>query len=214
MICGPAQAAALQCLTDLRILQLRNGHLPAGLEQLTSLRVLLLEAHSLVRPQDVAAFKEALPRLSNLLHLDLRELPPPVAEALPRCALRTFSFVPRTAGAAVPAALPAGPWLAALTCLAAPAALLHASLQHLPAAAQLERMAVLDADSCTDGLPAIINWAVGHAPLRLLFVQSKQPLPHEAWQCVLEGQRRRPELCIKPCTDAPAATPALQLLRS
>lgn len=145
---------------------------------------------------------DALPHLKHLRQLVVCSLPPAVCEALPRCSLQVLGVWPPKRGAVLPTALPSGPWLAELQELSAPEALLHASIPQLRTAARLQHVAVLQAAACDDGLRAIVSWAAGHTPLRLLAIGGTQAMLPAAWGCVLEAQRRRPDLCILPCTDA------------
>lgn len=199
---SPEEFGALERVTSLRRLKMKQCRLPACLERLTSLRQLCLMDGTLAAQEDWPVCGHALPRLTNLRQLQLANLPAPVSEALARCRLHILSICPAKTSTEALAALPSGPWLAEVREVAAPAALLHASTRQLRAATQLHHAAVLHADAAGNHLPAAVNWAVGHAPLRLLAVSGTKALPPAAWASLLEAQRRRPDLHIEPCTDA------------
>lgn len=189
----------LERLSGLQHLILRRCRLPDCLPRLTGLRSLRLQGGTLKQPEDAAVCAQALPRLTSLRHLILISLPAAVSVALPRCTLHVLGIVQSKPH---DAALPSGPWLKELRELGVPATLLHASLQRLRSAAQLQHVAVVQAASCGDGMTAIVNWAVGPAPLHLLAVSGTEALPPTVWACIVQGQRRRPELHIQPCADA------------
>lgn len=202
---SPQEFGLLECLTSLHTLHLKKFRLPACLARLTSLRTLLLEDGVLVSQEDAAVCGEALPQLGALRQLRLSTLPAAVSQGLAQCSLQILDFVPTKSSIAGPADLPAGPWLAALKELAVPGAMLECSTSHLWAATQLEHVATLMTNNKrwnADSLRTTLAWAVSHAPLRLLALEGTQDLAPDAWACVLEAQRRRPDLCILPCTDA------------
>lgn len=205
---SPEEYGALERLPSLRRLKLEHCRLPACLGRLTSLHGLLLLEGTLTAPEDWYVCGQALPRLTKLRELQLANLPAPVSEALARCSLHILSICPAEFSTEALPALPSGPWLAQLRELAAPAAVLHASMRQLRAATQLHHVAVLLADAAGNHLPAGVSWAVGHAPLRLLAVSGTKALQPAAWASLLEAQRRRPDLRIEPCADAMEAVAA------
>lgn len=228
--------APLARLRRLQRLQVAGSkHVPACLPQLTQLTALAVSdwpSDMCISEPAAAVILEGLSRFKKLQHLALGPNIPgfgrPPAALAGVLGLHTLcwpnrfeSFYPRQP------ALPGGPWLASLQRLVAPAAILASSLPALAAAQQLECLGVervgpqkaedafMGEGGALEGAPhvlAVIGWAAHHPSLRLLLLEAVSGgLPVELCDAVLEAQRRRPDLHIKPCRDACKEAVRIQL---
>ncbi len=171
--------------------------LPPFLSELTALVAFRVQDGSDIRDpeDDLAILEAALPRLTTLTLLELRDVfsgtPPVGLTALTR--LRHLLLEPYDGPVTGP--IPSGAYLATLERLSAPAALLVRSLQQLSAASQLTEVAATSSFSTQEDALTVLRWAPHHSSLRRLMMIFTPDV--ELANAGLKAQRRRPSLHVE-----------------
>ncbi len=144
-----------------------------------------------------AELNAALPQLERLtsLLIDAWE----IQAGLP--ALASLSRLQRLyldGGSELPLSLPAGPWMGSLRELGASWTYLCASTQALAAAAQLERVAVVNGlDAQVQPSPQLFGWLAEHPPLRYLEMYPGDDGLHGSMRSAVAGLKQgRPGLQV------------------
>ncbi|KAL4421413.1 hypothetical protein ABPG75_010704 [Micractinium tetrahymenae] len=171
--------------------------LPACLSSLASLAELRIKGPGQPLPPDsVGTIRAALPRLHGLTQLrldDIAGLPGPPPELAWLTRLRTFAWSgPSHASEAAPAAMPSGYWLGSLCAIAAPAAVLAASLAMLGAAARLRDLDILGADDHPAATVSVLQWVQGRLTLQMLVVHTAA-MPQSVVVAMMGLARCRPD---------------------